>query len=316
MQNFRPGMRFSLGQSTFEWVPHPLFPENSETAYFIEGAQAFLYQIREIATQTRYALKIFKAPARSAHLACVSGYLAARRDLPGLGARLCITRSDYPSLVNALPELEYAVLMPWYEGPTWSDVVYNPDLSARYSLADARELALATADVFWHLEIHGLAHSDLAGSNLLIAQEWREIRLLDVENMYVPGLPAPAHLSYGSPGYQHRSPAPHGYWCAEGDRFAGAVLLAEILTWWDPAVRALAPAGADTLFQPEEVQMTGTPLWHAVRNTLFSLHADLLTLFDRAWASKTPAACPELAAWAAALRIAFCTCRDQSDNGA
>lgn len=299
---FQAGMRLHLGEHTFEFMSHPFLPQNSGVVYCIEGAEAFIYQLRKLETQKLYALKVFKQSCRGAHIAHVVRYLAARNDLPYLGSRLCITADEYPSLVDELPELEYAVLMRWYQTPTWSDILASPPLSIHYSLLKARHLALASARALASLEEQGMAHSDLAGNNLLVAPDGREIRLLDLESMYIPGLPVPWRVSYGSPGYQHHHPGTHGCWCREGDRFAGAILLTEILTWWHPQVRALVPDDADALFRPQELQVTGTALWHMVRSVLAMFHHNLQALFDRAWASSTLSECPDLAAWEAVLR--------------
>jgi hypothetical protein len=63
------------------------------------------------------------------------------------------------------------------------------------------------------------------------------VELLDLEGVYISGIPSPKRLSHGSPGYQHCRLGRQGQWSPYGDRFAGAILLTEMLTWWNPVVR-------------------------------------------------------------------------------
>jgi hypothetical protein len=125
--------------------------------------------------------------------------------------------------------------------------------------------------------------------------------LLDLEGLYIPGVPPPPFCSQGSPGYQHRNPGPRGQWCPEGDRFAGAILLAEMLTWWNPSVRAQVADQADTLFQPAEPQTNTSLCLQEVRKTLLSMHPHLLSLFDYAWVSYSLVECPDFASWYSTL---------------
>ena len=157
----------------------------------------------------------------------------------------------------------------------------------------------------WKLEFRGLTHTDIAGSNVLLSPDYKQIQLLDLEGMYVPGLPVPKKRSRGTPGYQHSSPGSRGQWCPEGDRFAGAILLTEMLTWWEPRVRAHVADHAETLFRPDELQVIGPPGWQVVREALHSIHSNILSLFDQAWASPSLAECPDLATWAKTLFAIF-----------
>ena len=52
-------------------------------------------------------------------------------------------------------------------------------------------------------------------------------------------------------------------------------------TWWEPHVRAQTPDDAESLFQPQELQVMKTPRWQAVRDTLWSICPDALQLFER-----------------------------------
>ena len=209
--------------------------------------------------------------------------------------------TEYADLIERYPDLEYAVLMPWLTGKTWSGFMLDQAASARYTLQQASTLALMFTDLMRNLESVQLAHSDIAGGNILLSPDLQRLQLLDIEGLYIPGIPPPPFCSQGSPGYQHHNLGPQGQWCPEGDRFAGAILLAEMLTWWNPGVRAQVADNADTLFQPGDLQTESSPRLKEVRKTLLFMHPNLLALFDYALVSSSLAECPDFASWYSAL---------------
>jgi serine/threonine protein kinase len=296
-------MFLQIGDAYYEFLPHPLFPDDSKAVFVLEGGTAFIYKLRHVDTGEQYALKVFKRDSRNELVAYIAVTLTHYTDLPEIQAskRLCLTPKAYPELVSAHPEMAYAVLMPWLDAPTWTGILLNPQTSAAYTREQALSLARATANLLSKLETHGIAHADIAGGNVVPAIDRQQVQLLDPENMYLPKMPIPRKVSQGTPGYQHQHLGPHGQWCPEGDRFAGAILLAEMLTWWNPRVRARVADDAETVFRPEELQAPEAPCLQAVRDTIYTLSPSLLELFDRAWLSRTLADCPLLRTWAATL---------------
>jgi hypothetical protein len=296
-------MVLSIGKNSFVFMPHPLFPDEMDAVFVLEGGTAFIYKIREVDTGELYALKVFKRDSRNEQVAYTAASLAQYTGLPELQTdkRVCITKSRYPDLIHAYPEMAYAILMPWIDAPTWAGILLSPRASASYTCEQALSLAQATANVLSKLETYGLAHADIAGGNVVPAADRQQIQLLDPENMYIPATPTPQRVSQGTPGYQHQHLGPYGQWCPEGDRFAGAILLTEMLTWWNPRVRARVSEHAETVFRPEELQAPEAPCLQAVRDTLYSLGPQLLELFDRAWLSSSLADCPPLRTWAASF---------------
>jgi serine/threonine protein kinase len=350
MFQFRPyvGMHLGVGRMSLEFVPHPLFPYDSEAVFVLEGGEALIYQVRGVAGQSHlnvrtgptkhattsqfvkpgfigtrhkaleygdalaqhdvmtnslYALKVMKPAYRSEHLARVAETVGRSAHIPGfhLHNRICLTATDYPDLIETYPDLEYAVLMPWLTGKTWSGFMLDRTTSANYTLQQASTLAVTVAKLLLSLESAHLAHSDIAGGNILLSPDRERLQLLDIEGLYIPGVPQPPFCSQGTPGYQHHNPGLQGQWRPEGDRFAGAILLAEMLTWWNPRVRAVVADQADTLFQPAELQTNSSPRLKEVRKTLFSMHADLLSLLDQAWVSHSLAECPNFSSWYSTL---------------
>lgn len=301
MAKFRPsvGLILAVGESAFEFVPHPLFSDESDSVFVMEGGEALIYQVRAVTTKSLYALKIIKPAYRSEHIARATETIRSFSDIPGLSMhnRICLTMAEYPDLLKTYPDLEYAVLMPWLVGKTWSGLMLDQAASARYTVQQACALAATVAQLLQKLESLHLAHSDIAGGNIWLSPDLKHVQLLDLESLYIPGVPPPPFYSGGTPGYQHHHLGPRGQWCPEGDRFAGAILLTEMLTWWNPAVRARVADQAETLFQPAELQTNRASCWPEVRNTLWSIRPGLLYLFDQVWSSTSLAECPDLDSW-------------------
>ena len=138
----------------------------------------------------------------------------------------------------------------------------------------------------------------LSGPNTEAEPSASPIELVDVEQLCAPGVARPLALPAGSPGYAHRTAAA-GLWQPEGDRFAGAVLLAELLGWCDEPVREAA--WGESYFAPDELQGNGEH-----RRTLAAAldrrwGSAVAALFQRAWDSETLADCPTFGEWLVSL---------------
>lgn len=295
----------TIDDTPYQFMPHPLFLDE---VYALEGGEAVTYQVRDMQRNVLRALKVMLPSLRGEHIARAVAALTPYKHITGLvtADRLCLTKSRCAKLIAQYPDLEYAILMPWLSGRTWAGFMLDRVVATRYTPEQALGLAQATAHVLWNLEGYHLTHSDIAGGNIMIAPDIKRMELLDIESLYVYGSPAPRLRSMGSPGYQHRHLDQRGQRRPEGDRFAGAILLAEMLSWWSPEVRAQTPNAAESLFQPHELQITGSyhpafPRLTAVRNALYTICPPILPLFDQAWTSPDLAQCPELSAWAMCL---------------
>jgi hypothetical protein len=100
------------------------------------------------------------------------------------------------------------------------------------------------------MEQNGLAHCDLSAANLLLPRLEKEnthsysVELVDVDQLYGHELSRPATLFCGSPCYTPVSfNVNEEGWNETSDRFAGAILLAEILSWSDADVVANSNVG-------------------------------------------------------------------------
>lgn len=309
MTDFHPSRStvLNIDQVDYGFLPHPYFP-NDDEVFAIEGGEAVIYQLRNLSTHVLCALKVTKPSYRGEHIARAAAALAPYKHISGLilGERLCLTKSKYSRLIAAYPDLEYAILMPWLSGKTWAGFILDRTAHVRYTPAHALSLALATAHALWNLEAHHLTHTDVAGGNIVLSPDLKRVELLDIEGLYSHGTPIAKLRSRGSPGYQHRNLDSRGQCRPEGDRFAGAILLTEMLTWGDPQVRTHTPPNAEALFQPHELQVIDTPQkaaprWRAVRNALYAICPPALTLFDQVWTSSDLAQCPDFSTWTMSL---------------
>jgi len=291
-------MTLCIDQTYYSFVPYTCFL-GDDGVYAIEAGEAIIYQMQNLAVNTFHALKVAKPSYRCEHIARTTETLASYKHIAGLflGNRICLTKLNYPQLTAEYPDLEYAVLMPWLAGRTWASFMFDGASSAHYTPVQAYRLALSTARVLWNLEASHLSHTDIAGGNIMLSPGLKQVELLDIEGLYVPGATMPKRRSQGSPGYQHRNLDQRGQWRPDGDRFAAAILLTEMLTWPDPYVRALTPDNAESLFQPKELQASTTRRLDAVRRALSEICPPALPLFDQAWASVDLSQCPDLSTW-------------------
>ena len=297
---FRPVINtsISLSNSPYRFTEHP---SAKGMPYGQTGRRATVYQVQDGNGQ-HHALKVFTQAFRSPRTERNIQGLHAFATLPGLQVcdRRVLTSAHYPDLLKQYPDLEYAVLMPWVEGQTWQETLLNGQpLSSEKCMRLAQRLATVLTD----MEQHGLAHCDLSGPNVLLPilahpEMSNGIALVDVEELYGPGLEKPDKLPGGSAGYGHKT-APQGLWSADADRFAAAVLLVEMLGWCDEQVRQICYG--EQFFDPAELQGSSEryqTLLQVVRKRWGDAPANLL---GRAWFSASLANCPTLAEWSQTL---------------
>jgi hypothetical protein len=283
----------------FRAMPHP---QGNGFVHAAEGAKAVVYRVREEPSGAEHALKVMKARFREPSLAPRCAALDALKHLPGMRVceRRCLAPGTAPGALAAFPALQYAVLMPWIQGHSWFEVLSYGPAAAPRDAAASRRLAASLARALAELEARGVAHCDLSAGNVIVDTAAGTAELVDVEDVYAPGVRRPAAVPLGTPGYQHRASG-EGMWRADGDRFAGAVLLCEMLAWHHPAVRAVA--AGESYFAAGEMQDPASPRLRALLDALAAQgDAAAAGLLRRAWASADPGGCPTLAEWDAALR--------------
>jgi len=325
---FQPivGQELSIEAVTYRLAEHPAAPG---IPYGQEGRAGVVYQL-VTPVGDRRALKVFKPRHRLPELVSLAEQIAPHAALPGLEVcrRTVLTPQRHGALLRANPDLIYAVLMPWVEGPTWMEVLLTGGGAGcteagdwRWALAPEACLGLARAlaNLLATLEQRQLAHCDLSGPNLLLPgvpglgghEEGSDgeriqalpltaeslVSLVDVEQMYGPSLMRPEPVLGGSPGYAHRT-APQGLWGDTADRFAGAVLVAEMLGWCDEGVHKAA--WGESFFDPDEMQQESERL-RIMTSALERWGNPVAQLFQRAWRSDLVSDCPAFGEWLAVL---------------
>lgn len=291
--SFRPNPHdeLTINGVTYRVAEHPSAPG---IPYGQEGRVGIVYRLLSSGIDS-LALKVFKPRFRLPYLVSQAEKLSAYADLPGLqvACRTVLTPSRHTALLRQYPDLTYAVLMPWIEGPTWLEIVLE---KKTFTSEQSLSLARSMADMLMRMEERGLAHCDLSGPNVMLSAliGGEGVALIDLEGFYAPGMIQPQAISSGSAGYAHQQ-AGGGLWGADADRFAGAVLLAEMLGWCDPQI--CRSAWSESYFEPKEMQKQCER--HRVLNASLHLHwgNEITSLFQRAWRSDTLAECPTFGEW-------------------
>lgn len=295
--------------------------------YGQEGRQATVYQLvarEQGSPEEKRALKVFKPRFQVPSLVSLARRLAPYSQFPGLRVcqRIVLTPQLNGPLLQQFPDLTYSVVMPWIEGPTWMETMLR---SREFSPDQGLALAAALAETLVHMEQEGLAHCDLSGSNILLpllasatsgiepseshnfaearsGMHSSELELVDVEGMYGDNLPRPETIIGGSYGYAHR--ALHltqgGLWQPEADRFAGALLLSEMLGWCDARVRQAA--WGESYFDPQEMGQPDSQRFTLLATVLREKWGEqIASLLEQTWMSDSLEACPTFGLWMVAL---------------
>lgn len=271
----------------FRIAEHPSAPGYP---YAQEGRTGIIYQL--IANEPK-ALKVFRQRFITPKMVSLANSLHDYATIPGLSVcdRLVLTPSQSPKLLQQHPELTFAVCMPWIEGTTWQEIVMT-----KQSLLPEKSINLTCnfCRILVSLEQKSIAHGDLSPSNIIISPQQDQIELVDVEGMYAPNLSIPEALTPGSPGYAHKSNTT-GIWDPTSDRFAGAIILAEMLMASSPEFGSLSYG--ESFFSPKEIQ-TDCQRYQKVKQTLrASYGSEIADLFITTWQSSTLNDCPTFAQW-------------------
>jgi formylglycine-generating enzyme required for sulfatase activity len=289
---FRPTVStlISINENQYCFTEHP---SARGMPYGQTGRRATVYQVQDD-NHVNHALKVFTKAFRTHHIESSAIQLADFAVLPGLQvcSRQVITGQNDPALLGQYPDLQYAVLMPWVQGLTWQEIIL-----ARQPLTPEKSKSLVRklVEILATMETAGIAHCDLSGANLLVDDEI--VSLVDVEDLFAPGLLQPEKLASGSSGYAHKTAA-NGLWGKNVDRFAGAVLLAEILGWSDERVRRIATG--EQYFDVNELQ-TNCDRYQVLLAAVTSQSAAAADLLAQAWYSKRLEDCPAFSDWVKAL---------------
>jgi serine/threonine protein kinase len=280
--------QLSIDGVAYRFTPHPAVPT---LVWAQEGRHAIVYRIED--QHDAYGLKVFRPAFRHPGLIVTAESLWTYHELPGMLVckQAVITGEGFPELVGQYEDLDYAMVMPWIEGETWFDMLNKRE---RLTLDQSRALAESMAWVLYALELNQLAHCDLSSGNVIVDPNMDQVYLVDVEDLYSPWLEPPPMLPAGSAGYQHKQAPSGGQWGPLGDRFAGVVLMAEMLGWAHPKVRK--EAWGESYFAPGELQQD-SPRFDTLLKALQAYHPGFAETFEQAWRSDRLEDCPPLKTW-------------------
>lgn len=305
---FRPkaGDFFSLVvrgvEISFRVVPHPdptfgklRFP------HAMEGERWTVWHLEASELNQEYALQVRNARyPRPPDLEQICAFLNTLKCIDGLASceRYCLAPETSGPNIQQYPELAYSILMPWIKGISWFDAHQDHETTRGLSRWQCLQLALRLASVLSDLERRGIAHCALSPYNLIIdlASGTPRVELVGEEDFFTPELPENGRPRNRLPEYRHPSET---QWDAKSDRFPAAILLSEILGWYDDKVRALCDA--DSYFEAKELQDDDSQRLQLLAGALSAHHADLTFLLREAWKSRTPDECPTLNQWREAL---------------
>jgi hypothetical protein len=307
-----PNSPLNINGRTYQFATHPAAPG---MPYGQEGRVATVYKLLSDNGGAQ-ALKVFRPKYRFPALVGLADRLAPFAKIPGLAAceHTVLSARRHSDLLRQHPDLTYSALMPWIDGPTWLDILLTKHaLSSEQSL----HLACALLEVLTDMEEQGIAHCDLSGPNVILPaladassisssnQQVSPVELIDVEQLFGPGLERPPVVPGGSAGYAHKQ-APQGLWSAVADRFSGTILVSEMLSWCDVRIREAALG--ESYFDPNELPSAGSidsrvperySLMVRVLRERWGENVD--RLFQQAWYSETLFDCPSFGEWLAIL---------------
>jgi hypothetical protein len=262
-------------------------------AFAAEAGRAIVYQVKD--KQGRlWALKVFFPEYRSPQLLESHKHLRAVESYEGLMAasRRIVTPGEGDA--RTIRDLHYAVLMRWVPGRTWFDLMemvglgrVNPPI---HTLPVARQLTSRFLKVMEQLESSGVAHTDISAGNVTVEHGAKDTQLLDLEDMYLPRGPRPVVTTPGTPGYSH--PNVKSTWQPDGDRYATAVLSAELLL---TSNEMLARHGSSSgYFTGHRKEGKAQERFTFAEPYLHEVAPGFCKLFVEAWMSDSLASCPRI----------------------
>jgi serine/threonine protein kinase len=295
----KPGHILSLFEEAYEVQRHPAAPQ---VAYAAEGARAVVFQLSNSKRQELFALKVFKSKYQDPGLEAIVQRLRPLASLGGMRAaeRRVVLPPD-PAARDFL-DLEYAMLMPWIQGKTWFDVLVDVS-KGRVGLQAHGAIAICECflRVMKGLEQRGVAHTDIAPGNVMV--NGPEVQLLDLEDLYLPEVEPPRYQNRGSPGYRHQSVEKGGsLHCQEADRYAAAVLAAEILVLANQVLRR--DASDDGFFVGHSRTLIGQERYAKAEPWLRSTAPEFAAVFYRSWYAERLLDCPTLSELHQAISLA------------
>jgi serine/threonine protein kinase len=276
--------------------PHPMVPT---MPYAQEAGRAVVYQLRS--ERGKYAaIKVFKKRYRDQNLLDSVQKLSRIENLQGLRAaeRRAVEPSD--PAAQKYRNLKCAMLMPWIHGSTWFIVLDQARTQGYYLDNDPRMRKFAAIrlcdrflEILEGLEARRVAHTDISPGNVMVRLDPLDVQLVDLEDVYMPGVLPPVELNMGSQGYRHQS-GDEGEisWRAEGDRYAAAVLAAEMIVLI--YLELTRKATAEGFFTDHCGTSQGMSRFREAQEWLERAAPEFAAVFERSWFAESLEGCPTI----------------------
>ncbi len=304
-----PNEVLTLRQQRYTVRPNPAAPRFPQAA---EGRRATVYNLVGHGNRS-FALKVFRKKYADASLADSAQVLARFQNLPGMLAAQRIILGPGDEAVANCPELMYASLMPWIGGVTWNDILFQAEKGLpAYDPALALRLCRHFLEVMTGLQREQAAHTDIAPGNVVaavqrsgihfVASGVPEIQLVDLEDIYASGVETPRIQNMGTPNYRHPSAddaVKKTTWCVEGDRYATAVMAAEMLLLG--STTPLRQSFEFGVFGGNRESSAAEKQVSVCLPYLRSISNSFAGCFEAAWTSSTLSVCPQASDLLAAL---------------
>jgi hypothetical protein len=275
-------------------------PSISHLPFSSEGRRALVCQLKNHKGEY-YALKVFKKKYRDHILVSSASLLLGVEGFEGMrAARRRIVMPGDP-IVKSYSNLEYAMLMPWVFGATWFDILQRAAKDGfRLPRTDAIHLCQRFLKVLDGLEAAGIAHTDISAGNVAVDLKALDVQLLDLEDLFITGVVAPPHQNAGSKGYRHHTcDLGKTCWCPEGDRYAAAIMAAEILILAD--AQLAGKVTEDGFFIGHCRTIEGNNRFREAKARLNPIAPRFTQLLESSWNAGTLKECPTIAALRAAI---------------
>ena len=299
LSRLKPNDRLELFGNTWRVEANPF---NQDIPFLQEGRKASICALRNSHGDCA-AFKIFKNLFQDPGMEQICAGIRPFSSIPGMSAcsRRVISPANHPQLLAKYPDFLYSVLMPWISGKLWCEVLLLSLQQKSPILSPDQSLVLATkfTQTMKELEDRRIAHTDVSSGNVIVDFDTSQVSLIDVEDIYAPTLRKPSVITAGTIGYQHAT-STNGLWRQEADRFAGAVLIIEILALSKSNIVPLIYG--ESLFDPQELQNPLSPRYFEVTKMLKKHHPLLVPLWEQAWSASSLTHCPKLSDWHLALQ--------------
>lgn len=271
------------------------------------GGRAGIYKLHCQETNTIHALKVFKRGVIDAYdqanFEFFQALLPTMSHFAWVKQRLFINTTDDAKLIADYPDLKNAIVMPWINLMKL-DQIREEIISGKIKTTPkkSRHFAQLLAYSLAELERQGVAHGDIASTNILFDWDNDELYIIDIEDMYHASLTKPKNIEKGggTPGY--RFDKSFTSWSPYADRFAGAIMICEILSLVSAECNEYS--GEEHYFKQDEIDERfneDSDRYQALYNEIDDQNSKWSQLLDQAWNETHLSKLPTLGEWENAL---------------